>query len=60
MKHKKILDRIGGTTDIAESLGVPSQAVSTWKKRGIPWKYRTAIVEMATFKIPADFLRPKT
>lgn len=35
-EHSKIIDRIGGTADCARICAVSSQAVSKWRREGIP------------------------
>jgi hypothetical protein len=34
--HSKIIDALGGTTKVARLCGVESQAVSKWRREGIP------------------------
>ena len=35
-KHSKIIDKLGGTTVVSKIFGISPQAVSKWRKNGIP------------------------
>lgn len=43
------LDDLGGNKELAEALGVSSNAVSNWRspERDIPWRHRHVIARMA-------------
>ena len=58
MEHKALIEKLGTTSEVAEIFGVSSQVVSMWKKNGIPWKFRPTFKELASFKLPKDFLKP--
>lgn len=62
--HSQLIADLGGATAVAGAiksrLGIrlTSQAVSNWKRRGIPFRYRGALVVLAQekgAKTPADF-----
>lgn len=36
MDSKQVIEALGGTTRVAEMCGIRPQAVSQWKKNGIP------------------------
>lgn len=64
MTHARFIDDLGGPTAVAEAIryrmgrGLTSQAVSNWKRRGIPYRYRGALTVLAQEKeveTPADF-----
>ncbi len=59
MSHDIIIEKVGGTARVAEAFGLPTQNISNWKRRGIPWKYRNKIARMAMVarvRLPKDFL----
>lgn len=56
MKHREILERLGANKDVGELLGVPPEHVAVWKGRGIPLHQRIIIKDIATFRLPLDFL----
>ena len=54
-----LIRSLGGLTVVASALGVKPNAVSNWPKRGVPWRYRPAIAELAREKgveLPRGFL----
>lgn len=64
MQHATFIDDLGGPTSVAIAInarlrvGITSQAVSNWKRRGIPFKYRGTLTVLAQEKevdTPADF-----
>lgn len=61
MSHNPLIDALGGTAAVAKITGgaVTGQAVSLWRRRGIPWRWRARIAEAALYRgvaIPPDFL----
>ena len=48
--HKKFLDQMGRTKDIAESLNVSAVHISKWKKTGVPTKYAVRVINLAKSK----------
>tara|TARA_Y100000361_G_C11022566_1_gene270393 strand:+ start:445 stop:633 length:189 start_codon:yes stop_codon:yes gene_type:complete len=59
MKHRNIIELIGGTTRVAGVFGLSTQNISNWKRRGIPWKYRFKVLQRAkemNVKLPDSFL----
>lgn len=60
--HAQYIIALGDTGTLAADLGVVPQAVSNWKKRGIPWRMRPVVQNLARrkrIKLPADFLTTK-
>ena len=57
---KDLIKALGGVTAVAQALGVSVSRVSNWGLRGVPWRYRPAIADMAKakrVKLPAEFLQ---
>jgi hypothetical protein len=65
--HATVINTIGGRTYVARALGLPTETVKSWSKRGIPARYWHLIVELAAPKMPGlkiadldlDHARPK-
>lgn len=67
-EHATLIDQLGGGTVIAEALfggigerGRHRDTIYKWKRNGIPWRWRSAIVEIARERgvdLPDNFLRP--
>lgn len=58
---KELIDSLGGTGAVSDHLGVASNAVSNWTKRGVPWRFRPAVAQLAKQKrqpLPDGFLDP--
>lgn len=36
MKHSRLIEMLGGTTEVARLVGIKPPSVSDWKKSGIP------------------------
>jgi len=36
MKHSRLIELLGGTTEVARLIGIKPPSVSDWKKSGIP------------------------
>ena len=64
--HTKLLDDLGGPKAVTDAINamlalstpMTGQAVSNWKRRGIPWRFRGPLVVIAQNKdvaTPADF-----
>lgn len=61
LMHMEFIRKLGGITTLAKALGLGIRAVSNWTKRGIPWRWRTTIAEIAAeqgVELPPDFLKP--
>jgi hypothetical protein len=55
---QQLIDDLGGNSVVAKELGLSPNAVSNWRKRGIPWKMRPVLARMAAeraISLPADF-----
>lgn len=62
MTHAEIIAKLGNTRAVAQSLGVDDRLVSNWKTRGIPWRWRQQIKDMARRKklsLPTEFMRER-
>jgi hypothetical protein len=58
---KNLIDDLGGASAIAEQYGLKANAVSNWRSRGVPWRYRPMLAERAkqmAITLPDDFLDP--
>ena len=56
--HGKLIDDLGGYIAVATRLRQKPRAVSNWRKRGVPWKWRPAVEAMADrakVKLPSGF-----
>jgi len=56
-----LIDDLGGTGKLASELNENASTVSMWKQRGIPWRWRPTIAQMAKdrgVEVPDDFLTP--
>ena len=49
---------LGGVSATAQKLGVTSQVVWNWQKRGIPAKYVLNLVDAVNHQVSAKELRP--
>ena len=59
MTDAQIIEALGNTFAVAEALNRKPTAVTNWKARGIPWRWRPEIARMARDRnilLPADFL----
>lgn len=62
MPHKDLIVALGDTRVVADHFGVKLSAVSNWKARGVPRKFRPRIARMARYRkieLPADFMAPR-
>lgn len=64
LTDRQIIADLGGHEALAEATGYRAATVKQWKlsKRGIPWKDRAKVAEIAKakrVKLPADFLHAK-
>lgn len=60
MTDSEIIDKLGGTTKVADALGIDPRVVSNWRTRNISGVGRYKISELAKRRhiiIPADFMR---
>lgn len=58
---KELIDALGGTAKVAEITGQSGNTVSNWKERGVPWKWRPMLAQLAAkskVELPSDFLNP--
>jgi len=49
---------LGGVSATADKLGVTSQVVNNWRKRGIPAEYVLTLVDLVDHQVSAKELRP--
>lgn len=52
------LDKLGGNRAVAEKLDLAPNVVANWRERGIPWKRRHIIAQLAAecrVPLPHDF-----
>lgn len=62
MTDSEIIDRLGGTTEVAAALGMDPRVVSNWRTRGISAAGRYQVQALAMrrrFRLPHDFLKPR-
>jgi len=62
MDKPNLIDSLGGSGVVAGELSLKTNRVSMWRDRGVPWRWRPRIAELAREKgvqIPADFLAPE-
>lgn len=60
--HETLIDELGGTRVVAEYCGVALNVASNWRERGISWKYRPKVAELAAslkVKLPREFFDPE-
>lgn len=63
MPKEPIIDSLGGYTEVAKALGLETKVVWNWRTRGIPWRYRFRVAQLASDMgkekaLPANFLEP--
>ena len=51
---RELIDRFGGTGAVAKRFGVTSQAVSQWKRSGIPRPWRILLDHLEAQRCTAD------
>lgn len=59
--HEHLIDRLGGTRAVADALGQNLSTVSMWRQRGVPWRFRPAVANLAKRQkvpLPKAFLEP--
>ncbi len=62
MYDADIIVALGDNAAVADALGLSRSTTANWKERGIPWKMRAKVKELARRKrvsLPADFLMEK-
>ena len=47
IKREPIIDLLGGTNKVADLCGITQGAVSQWRTRGVPWRWRAVIAKAA-------------
>lgn len=55
---EQLIDDLGGNAALAKALNRSPNAISNWRKRGIPWKVRPTVARLAAEKavaLPTDF-----
>lgn len=55
---EQLIDDLGGNVALSAALALTPNAVSNWRKRGIPWKVRPTIARMAAERgvpLPENF-----
>lgn len=60
MTDSDIINKLGGVANLARRLSVSPSTAGNWPSRGIPWRHRTTVAEMAVvagIAIPADFCK---
>lgn len=60
-EHTEFIDRLGKTRLVAAELGVKQNLVCMWRQRGVSWRWRAAVADLAGSKgvtIPKGFLDP--
>jgi hypothetical protein len=58
---RDLIKALGGTTAVARALGEKPGVVNNWNERGIPWKWRPAVAELARknkIELPEGFNPP--
>ena len=62
MTHAELIESLGGQAALSVALKIENSAVvGNWNKRGIPWKYRLRIADLARkadVELPQGFLDP--
>lgn len=64
---RDLIKSLGGTTALANALNLRVSQVNNWNVRGVPWRYRPAVAQLAhkkntklppgkKIKLPPDFL----
>jgi len=59
MTDEEVIVALGDVTRLAVSLDTTKSTVANWKERGIPWRFRPYVKEIARrrrIKLPSDFL----
>lgn len=59
MNTRELIHALGGVVRIGKTLGVSPSVVGNWHIRGVPWRLRPAVAELAASKgidVPNDFL----
>lgn len=59
--HNELIKALGGSGKVSKAIGLNQSTVSMWRERGIAWRYRPLIADMARkakVKLPDGFLDP--
>lgn len=59
--HNELIKALGGSGVVARATGLNQSTVSMWRERGIAWRYRPFIADMARkakVQLPDGFLDP--
>lgn len=57
--NDSIIDQLGGASRVAADLNLDRNRVNNWRERGVPWRFRLAVLKLAKsrkIKVPEDFL----
>lgn len=55
---KELIVALGGAKTLAKALDIPVSRTANWTTRGIPWRYRVDVADLAKrkgVKIPREF-----
>jgi hypothetical protein len=56
--HDKFIDNLGGTKEVAKLTSQLQSTVANWRMRGIPWRWRGNLANIAATKsvpLPPNF-----
>jgi hypothetical protein len=59
--HNELIKALGGSGKVSKAIGLNQSTVSMWRERGIAWRYRPLIADMARkakVKLPDGFFDP--
>lgn len=60
-EHEQLIAQLGGSKRVADYCAVRLNVASNWRWRGVPWRYRHKVAQLAIIKnvtLPPDFLVP--
>ena len=59
--HDELIKALGGSAEVAKATGQLQSTVSMWRTRGVSWRFRPTIAELARkakVQLPEGFLEP--